>query len=253
MHAQKPENIRLFAFCWQVYTYMHMERFHPRNIFASIGVIKGTVKTHTLELNASVADLGLQALGDAELLKASVGRPALFEEIVRRYERLFMRKAIAILRDRDAAYDAVQETFVRIYIASHKFKKQEGASFSSWAYKILVNQCYTAHTKRERHQTVSFEAEPEFAEIIPDKAGLDAMEKRLTSDYVMSLVSKLPIFLRRVVRLYFIEGVAQKEIARREGVSNEVVRQRIYRAKKELKKMNLEFAPAESGEGVSKS
>lgn len=210
-----------------------------------------TVKTHASEPKVSVAVTDPRAMGDVELLKASVSRPALFEEIVRRYERLFMRKAVSILRDHDAAADAVQETFVRVYTASNKFKKQEGASFSSWAYRILVNQCYTAHAKREKHQTVSFDAEPEFAEVIPDKAGLDAIEKRLTSDYVLSLVSKLPSFLARAVKLYFIEGVSQKEIARREGVSNEVVRQRIHRAKKELRKMNLEFAPAESAKKVS--
>ena len=219
-----------------------MERFHPRNIFANIGVIKGTVKKHKLQ-PIDAAPVSLQALGDAEVLKGSVGRPALFEEIVRRYERLFMRKAISILRDRDAAADAVQETFVRIYIASHKFKKQEGASFSSWGYKILVNQCYTAHKKREKFQTVSFDAEPEFAEIVPDKASLNDMEKRMTSDYVMRLVSRLPAFLGRVVKLYFIEGVSQKDIAAMEGVSNGVVRQRIHRAKKELRRLDLDFAP----------
>jgi RNA polymerase sigma-70 factor (ECF subfamily) len=181
-----------------------------------------------------------------EVLKGSATRPALFEEIVRRYEKPFLRKAIAILRDREAAYDAVQETFVRIYMASHKYKKQEGASFSSWGYKILINQCYTAHKKRERFQAVSFDAEPEFAEVVPDKAGIDAMEQRVASDYVMSLLSRLPKFLARAVKLYFIEGVTQKEIARIEGVSNEVVRQRIYRAKKELRKLNLSFSSQES-------
>ena len=219
-----------------------MERFHPRNIFANIGVIKGTVKKHKLQ-PIDAAPVSLQALGDAEVLKGSVGRPALFEEIVRRYERLFMRKAISILRDRDAAADAVQETFVRIYIASHKFKKQEGASFSSWGYKILVHQCYTAHKKREKFQTVSFDAEPEFAEIVPDKASLNDMEKRMTSDYVMRLVSRLPTFLGRVVKLYLIVGVRQTDIAAMEGVSNGVVRQRIHRAKKELRRLDLDFAP----------
>ncbi len=222
-----------------------MASFHPRNIFDSLAVIV-SVKTHKSQPRAKgIVPEDPKALGDADLLEGSASRPALFEEIVRRYERLFMRKAIAILRDRDAAADAVQETFVRIYIASHKFEKQEGASFSSWGYKILVNQCYTAHTKRARHQAVSFDAEPEFSEAVPDKASLDAMEKRMTSDYVMSLISKLPAFLARAVKLYFIEGMAQKEIAKQEGVSNEVVRQRIYRAKRELRKMNLEFAPAQ--------
>src|SRR5262245_59938532 len=91
-------------------------------------------------------------LADAELLALSIEKPAYFEEIVARYQRAFVRKAVSILRDDNDAYDAVQETFVRIYTAARRFKPQEGASFSSWAYKILVNQCYTAYKKKHKHE-----------------------------------------------------------------------------------------------------
>jgi RNA polymerase sigma-70 factor (ECF subfamily) len=183
---------------------------------------------------------------DVELLRDSAARPAVFEEIVNRYERAFVRKAMSILHDEDDAYDVVQETFVRIYVAGKRFEEREGASFSSWAYTVLVNQCYTAYRKKRRTETVSLESVPEFSEAIPDPGSADLMERRYAADHVMRMLSKLPVVLRRTVKQHFIDGMPQKEIAEREGVSHGTIRQRIHRAKQQLKKIDLELAYAAS-------
>ena len=107
---------------------------------------------------------------DADILTGSLKHPDLFEKIVDRYEKPFIRKALSILRNEDDAYDAVQETFVRIYSKADRFKKKEGASFGSWAYAILINRCRTIYRKRERRRAISYGLEPEYAEIIPDQA-----------------------------------------------------------------------------------
>lgn len=181
----------------------------------------------------------LKTLSDHELLVLSVNEPAVFEEIVDRYQRLFVRKALSILRNENDAYDAVQDTFVRIYSAAKKFKSQEGASFSSWAYTILTNQCYTSYKRKHKREIISLEFAPELVEVIPDQAGIDDLERRFTKEYLLSLISKLPVLLRRVVESHFIDGLPQKAVAEQEGVSNAVIRTRIHRAKKELQKMNL--------------
>lgn len=181
----------------------------------------------------------LKTLSDGDLLKLSVAEPYAFEEIVMRYQRAFVRKAASILQSEDDACDAVQDAFVRIYTSAGKFKQQEGASFSSWAYKILVNQCYTSYKKKHKHQLVSLDFAPELIEVIPDQAGIDDLERRFTKDHLLSLISKLPMLLRRTVEAHFIEGLPQKTVAEQEGVSNAVVRSRIHRAKSELIKMNI--------------
>lgn len=185
-----------------------------------------------------------RAMPDAEVLTLSVSQPDAFEVLVDRYQRAFQRKATSILGSEDDARDAVQETFVRIYVAAKKFRPREGASFSSWGYTILINQCYTAYRKRQRALGVSFDDNPELAESIPDQAGLLELENRLTADYVMRMISKLPALLRRAVERHFIDGLPQKDIAVEEGVSAGVIRQRIHRAKQELRKLDLRFAYA---------
>jgi len=180
-------------------------------------------------------------LSDSEILAISLKEPKYFEEIVDRYQRSFIRKAVSILRNEDDAYDVVQEVFVRIYMNAGKFKSHEGASFSSWAYTILINQCYSSYRKKHIREIISLDFVPELIEIIPDQAAIEELETKFTRDYLLVLVSKLPVLLRRVVESYFINGLSQKAIAQEEGVSNNVIRTRIHRAKKELQKMNLEF------------
>jgi len=186
----------------------------------------------------------LKSLADAEILALSTKQPGAFEELVDRYERAFLRKAESILQDNEDASDAVQETFVRIYVHAAKYRSQPGASFSSWAYAILVNQCYTAYKKKHRAIPISLDADPDLAEVLPDQAATDAIEGRLVTDQVMRLLSKLPVLLRRAVEMHFLQGLSQKEIAAEEGVSHGTVRQRIYRAKRELRKLDLSLATA---------
>ena len=181
-------------------------------------------------------------LSDAEILAVSLKQPSVFSELVERYEKAFLRKAVSILRDEEDARDAVQETFVRVYAAASKYHEQAEATFASWAYAILTNQCYTTYRKRQKHQAVSFEADPELAEVLPDQAGINEFERRLDANEIMVMLSRLPLLLRRAVEQHFLDGLPEKEIARREGVSHGTIRQRIYRAKQQLRELALKPA-----------
>lgn len=190
----------------------------------------------------NTTELDVKTLSDAEILSLSVRSPDYFEEIVSRYERLFLRKAMSILHSEEDAYDVVQDSFVRIYTSARKFRSIPGASFSSWAYRVLINQCYTVYKKRNKHAVLSIESHPEVSDTTPDEASVAEIENQYNRDYVVTMISKLPVLLRRVVESYFLKGQPQKVIARNEGVSEGVIRTRIHRAKAELRKMDLQFA-----------
>jgi len=49
----------------------------------------------------------------------------------------------------------------------------------------------------------------------------------------------MPEHLGRVLKLHFIEGRPQEEIAKMEGVSVGAIKTRVHRAKKEFKKINV--------------
>ena len=178
---------------------------------------------------------------DEEILALSVTTPDIFSVIVKRYQEAFLRKAKQIiLDDPETARDIVQDTFVKIYLNAAKFKIQEGASFKSWGYKILINTCFTKYKKLKNERVYLKDVDPEILEeVIPSKFDNEEHERKLDTDYVLSVISKLPVILGKVLRLYAVEGKPQKEIAKIEGISLGAVRARIHRAKKEIKKMKL--------------
>ncbi|HEY4479207.1 MAG TPA: RNA polymerase sigma factor [Candidatus Paceibacterota bacterium] len=180
-------------------------------------------------------DLG--QLSDEEILSLSTENPNHFELLVDRYQQKFIDRAFYILRNKEEAADIVQDTFVKIYLNAKRFRPVPGASFKSWAYRILLNTCFTKCKKAKREREVFLRIEEETAEFIPDKAELVTAKQRLDTDQVLSMLSRLPVTLSRVMRLHYVEGKSQEDIATLEGVKNGVIRTRIHRAKKILKNL----------------
>ncbi|MDP3962662.1 MAG: RNA polymerase sigma factor [bacterium] len=178
-------------------------------------------------------------LPDEVILKRSITEPKAFGIIVDRYEIPFLNAARRIL-GREDAEDAVQETFVRMYIHAPKYSKREGTKFSSWAYAILIRVCYTIYSKNKKRAT--FTLDPDITREIEDFSIKELREYGFDKEYLLSLVSKLPSLLKRTIELYIFDHKSEKEIAQIEGVSYGVVRTRISRAKDKLKELNMVYS-----------
>lgn len=187
-----------------------------------------------------------QVIRDEELLARSSSEPQCFTELVNRYQAAFFRKGRTILRDEEVLTDAVQDTFVKIYLNADKFEERPGASFRSWAYRIFLNTCFSVYQKQKREHEFLSVLDPELLALAPDEHAL-SNESRWAFDELLVLISRLPKLLRRVVRLHLVEGYSQAEVAEMEGVSVGAIRTRLHRAKKELQQMSyqLQLAPAQ--------
>lgn len=174
---------------------------------------------------------------DEELLFDSLKKPSLFGLLVERYQAPFRNKVRGILGDREEIDDIVQETFVKIYLYGKRFQVQEGASFKSWGYKILLNTTFTHYQKLKKDDGALVRVERELYEAFPD----EKEPQRETIDLVASVLSQMPKQLARALKLHFLDGMPQKEIAALEGVSISAIKTRIHRAKKEYKKISSEF------------
>ena len=177
-----------------------------------------------------------EGMRDEEVLLASVHTPSLFALLVRKYEEPFLRKALSIVREQEAAEDVVQEAFTKIYLNAGKFKTVEGAQFSSWGYRILINTALTHYARRKRRSGGEVGLDEEIWALIPDR-NLRQFEKKEVIDLVASVLSRMPAPMSRALSLFFIEGKTQEEIAEAEGLSVGAVKTRVHRAKKEFKKV----------------
>lgn len=186
-------------------------------------------------------DDGLKDAPDHEILLRSRKDPNLFGILVDRYEDAFLRKAKSILFVEEDAEEVVQDCFTRIYLYADKFKPQEGATFSSWAYSILIRLAFTRYQKMKRHRGVTTELDPELYEKSADTE--DFLEDLSIRSEVLGALARLPESASRILRLQFIEGKTQEEIAESEDLSIAAVKTRVHRAKKDFKKAFDETNP----------
>ncbi len=177
---------------------------------------------------------------DESLLSRSLLNPMVFDELVGRYQEAFLRKARRVLGDRPEVEDVVQETFTKIYVHGSKFQPQEGASFSSWGYKILMNTAFTQYQKLKKHGEHVVAVDEEILALAPELS--NSHEHRDNRDLVASIISRMPEALARVLSLHFLDDKSQQEIADQEGLSIAAVKTRVHRAKKEFKRISDELS-----------
>ena len=154
----------------------------------------------------------------------------MFGVLVERYQEAFLRKATYMLKSHDIAEDAVQDTFLKIYKYGPRFVEKEGASFNSWAYKILTNTCYTYLNKKQMQLGD-----------IDEFGSLDSAIGNEDFSLVHSILSRLPLRFSRLLSLYFLEDRSYQEIAEIESISLSAVKSGLHRAKKHFKDIAIKI------------
>ncbi len=89
---------------------------------------------------------------EAQLIHQIVqGDTASFRILVDRYKDIAYSLACSIIKNPEAAEDALQDAFVKAFRSLPKFRFK--ASFSTWFYRIVINTCYSALEKQKKQPT----------------------------------------------------------------------------------------------------
>src|SRR5712672_4635673 len=90
---------------------------------------------------------------DRELVRrAQGGDKEAYEELVHRHQHRVFAVAGGILRRREDVEDIAQQVFVKAYFSLKRFDQR--AAFSTWLYKITVNECWDLLRKRKARPLV---------------------------------------------------------------------------------------------------
>src|SRR5258708_40191329 len=84
-------------------------------------------------------------IGDPELDALKAGDEAAFADLLDRYQGPLFRLAMGHLHDRDAAEDAVQETWLQVLARLDRFEGR--SSLKTWIFGILL---HVARSRRRR-------------------------------------------------------------------------------------------------------
>ena len=174
---------------------------------------------------------------DLDLVHATKnGDVTAFEQLVRRYDCKLLRIAQSITHNREDSQDAVQEVFLKAYQNLSAFR--EDSKFSTWLFRITVNQSLTKlrkqRTTRESSLDEDFQAEgevlpKEVTDWAPNPEQLYwASELR---DILIKCLQELSPILRTVFVLRDIEGLTIDQTVEVLNVSEAAVKARLFRAR----------------------
>jgi RNA polymerase sigma-70 factor (ECF subfamily) len=173
-------------------------------------------------------------LPDEEILMRSKSHPWLFSILLERYQDAFMRKARSIVRNELDAEEVVQDAFTKIYIYADKFEVRDGAKFSSWAYRILMNTAFTRYQKKIKEGQRVVNIDPDFEQMLGEREGHSGFEEK--KDAIDRVLAKLPGHFVYVLRLHYLERWSHADIAEETGESVGTIKARIHRAKESFRK-----------------
>jgi RNA polymerase sigma-70 factor (ECF subfamily) len=176
---------------------------------------------------------------DRLVLAAQAGCAAAFAELRERYSPRIYRTIFAITKNREDAEDALQDSFLRAYLALHSFEGR--ANFSSWLTRIAINCSLMILRKRRARPEVSLNTSPEAEDDMPpfefkDTAPNPEQSYVQRQRYLKLLrsIRKLTPNLREVVEIRGMRECSVKETAQLLEISEAATKSRLYRARTRL-------------------
>jgi RNA polymerase sigma-70 factor, ECF subfamily len=172
------------------------------------------------------------AATDAEVVRrVRRGEREAYRVLVERYQDTLFRYAVSMVRDREAAADLVQATFVNGYAKLSKLR--DDASFGGWVYRMCMNRCRD-HLKSRRQRDVSLDDSPEAALASTTRADrdLERYELRRSLDTALSTLTEE---YRAAFVMKHVEERSYEEMSDVLGVSVPALKMRVHRAREALK------------------
>jgi RNA polymerase sigma-70 factor (ECF subfamily) len=176
---------------------------------------------------------------DRELVRrAQSGDKEAFEELVRRHQHRVFAVAGGILRRREDVEDIAQQVFVKAYFSLKRFDQR--AAFSTWLYKITVNECWDLLRKKKvrpllYESDLSEEQAQQFSASARLESGEQDVSDRLEAQQrVENLLEGLDERDRMMLVLKEVEGFAIEEIAEILDLNANTVKVRLFRARRRI-------------------
>ncbi len=178
---------------------------------------------------------------DQELIKlCKQGDRQAFNELVEKYQERVVNIAYGLLSNKEDAYDAAQETFIKVYRSINSFA--EKSSFNTWIYRILSNVCKDMLRKRQRSvKVISIHGEDndEKPHDIPDTNPTpeETVERNELHHQVWSALHELKTEYREIIVYFDMQGLSYEEVSVALGIPIGTVKSRLNRARCALKKI----------------
>jgi RNA polymerase sigma factor (sigma-70 family) len=166
--------------------------------------------------------------GDKTLMREiGEGSPAAFEALCELHYRPILKYCRGMLRSRQDAEDAVQETFLSAY--KHLVGGDRPSHLRAWLYAIARNHCLMRLRRRKGEGGAAVD--------VPSRDLLQEVEERSDFDQLITDLRELPEEQREALVLFELGDLPQAHIAERLGCDATRVKSLVFQARTALREM----------------
>ncbi|MDQ0360450.1 RNA polymerase sigma factor [Breznakia pachnodae] len=172
-------------------------------------------------------------LREEKIQKFKDGDDYVFPEIFSRYQNKIYYLAVSILHNEADSEEAVQNTFIEVI--ANRASLRDVRSFNFWLYQIAYHNILDIYRKNKRNSTTRH-GETILENYSDQKSDSnDIIRNKLLFELILKEIDKLPIEMREVCLLRFINEFSIDEISGIMSIPVGTVKSRLHRSKKQLK------------------
>lgn len=178
-------------------------------------------------------------MNDIEILSTTLpkSREANLKWLMQQYGESIYHLLFLTVKDHALAEDITQDVFFKAYCKLDTFRGE--GEIKHWLFKIAMNESkkyFRSWTFRNIWTMVDERLGSNLDQHAKDSVE-EEVENRLNREDTLEMIMSLLPMYRQVIILHYYEDLTTKEIARILSVSQDVVRTRLHRARKQLRKI----------------
>ncbi|MFC0777887.1 RNA polymerase sigma factor [Flavobacterium sp. HJSW_4] len=160
------------------------------------------------------------------------GETNLFAVLVDRYKDMIFTLSLKMVKNREEAEEATQDTFIKTFNSLSKFKGD--SKFSTWIYKISYNTCLDRlkKSKKEEHNISIDEFSSHLIKTMEN--ALSALEDKERKQAIQNCLNLLPSDDNFLLTLFYFEDQSLEEIGKIMNINTNNVKVKLFRSRQKL-------------------
>ena len=180
-----------------------------------------------------------EKLDERLIIEQSKKDPRKFSPIYEKYHEQIFRFIYSRIGHLEASKDITSSVFYKALAHLRKYK-DKGLSFSSWLYRIALNESYDYFRAQKKYRTVALE---DYMHVgLLDEMQLNEDEKETWMNSLPSLLETLDQKDLELIELRFFESKSYKEAGEILDITENNAKTRTYRILARMKKEVKNFA-----------
>jgi len=160
---------------------------------------------------------------------------AALQALMDQYGDYLLRTAYLLLRDRQAAEEAVQDTFVTAF---HKIDQlQDAHQLKSWLTRIAVNRCRMKQRTWSWRKLLPFARMEEISKDQVQPASEEQFMKEWQNKRLSDTIQQLDYKYRESITLFYYSEMSIQEISSYTQVNENTIKARLARGREQLRKL----------------